>query len=66
VDPLGTATGLWAKIAKQLKDWPLWLFFAVAISLTVFVVVPEFRQLVSPTAAKGILFAAVVAWIFAG
>jgi hypothetical protein len=44
----------------------LWLFFAVAISLTAFVIVPEFQQLVSPGTAKGILFAAVVAWIFAG
>jgi hypothetical protein len=66
MEPVSTTTGAWAKIAAELKDWPLWLFFAVAISLTVFVLVPQFRQLVSPAAGNGVLFSAVVAWIFTG
>jgi hypothetical protein len=64
VEPVSATTGTWAKIAATLKDWPLWLFVAVGLSLTVFALVPEFRQLVSPAAGRGVLFAAVVAWIF--
>ncbi len=64
VEPVSATTGTWAKIAAALKDWPLWLFVAVALSLTVFALVPEFRQLASPAAGSGVLFAAIVAWIF--
>jgi hypothetical protein len=65
VEPVSATTGTWAKIAAELKDWPLWLFAAVALSLTVFVLVPEFWQLVSVPTRRAVLFAAVVAWIFA-
>src|SRR5262252_1332723 len=54
----------WAKVLGALKDWPLWLFVAVAASLTVFVSVPDFRALASSSANTGLVFATVVAWIF--
>jgi hypothetical protein len=61
-----TTTGALASIAAALKDWPLSLFAAAALALSVFSAVPEFRELVSLPAARGILFGAVAAWIFAG
>ena len=66
MEPASATTGsTWAKIAASLKDWPLWLFVAVALSLTVFLLVPEFRQLVPAAPRDGVLFAGVVAWILA-
>jgi hypothetical protein len=63
VEPVSTA-GTWAKIAGVIKEWPLWLFVGVALSLSLFLVVPEFRELVSPTTRIGVKFATAVAWIF--
>jgi len=65
-EPVTTTTGTLASIASAIKDWPLSLFVAVALILSVFVAVPEFRELVSPPTAHGVLFAAVAAWILAG
>jgi hypothetical protein len=59
-----SATSSWAKIAGALKDWPLWLFVAVAPSLSVFTSVPQFRELVAPAGRTVIVFATIVAWIF--
>lgn len=56
-----TTTSALASIAAALKDWPLSLFAAVALTLSVFSAVPEFRELVSLRVAR-----AVAAWIFAG
>jgi hypothetical protein len=61
-----TTTGTLASVAAALKDWPLSLFAAVALTLSVFLAVPEFRELVSLPVAHGILFGTVAAWIFAG
>jgi hypothetical protein len=63
LEPAST-TSSWAKIAGVLKDWPLWLFVAVALSLSIFASVPQFRELVTPAGRTGILFATIVAWIF--
>jgi hypothetical protein len=64
VEPASTA-GTWAKIAEGVKDWPLWLFVSVALSLSVFLAVPDFRGLVSPSTCTAVLFATTVAWILA-
>jgi hypothetical protein len=64
-EPVAT-TGALASAAAALRDWPLSLFVAVALTLSVFSAVPEFRELVSLQSAHGILFGAVAAWIFAG
>jgi hypothetical protein len=64
-EPVTTAGAL-ASITAALKDWPLPLLTAVALTLSVFSAVPEFRELVSLPVAHGILFGAVAAWIFAG
>ena len=61
-EPISTA-GAWTKIADTLKEWPLWLLVGGALSLSVFLVVPQFGALVSPPTRSGVLFAAVVAWI---
>jgi hypothetical protein len=61
-----TATGALAGAATKLKDWPLWLFVAVALTLTVFGSVPEFRELAPPPYPHVVLFGAVAAYFFAG
>ncbi len=65
-EPVTTTTGALATIAGRLKDWPLWLFTAIALTLTVFSAVPGFRQLVSPATTHAVAFGAIAAWIFAG
>jgi hypothetical protein len=64
VDP-ASAAGAWVKAAETIKDWPLWLFVSIALSLTVLLAVPDFRELVSPSINTGVLFATTVAWILA-
>jgi hypothetical protein len=64
MEPVST-TGAWAKTLGIIKDWPLWLLVAVAVSLTVFVAVPDFRHLVvSPAANSVVFYGVIVAWIF--
>jgi hypothetical protein len=63
LEPVGTTSSM-AKIAGALKDWPLWLFVAVALSLSIFASIAQFRELVPPAGRTGILFAITVAWIF--
>lgn len=55
---------MWARALDSIKEWPLWLLVAIALSLTVLVAVPNFRDLASPTTGTGLLYGAVVAWIF--
>jgi hypothetical protein len=62
MEPASTV-GAWAKITEAVKDWPLWLFVGVALSLSLFLGVPDFRGLVSPSVMTGVMFAAAVAWI---
>jgi hypothetical protein len=57
-------TGLWAKTLEAIQDWPLWFLVAVALSLSVFASVPNFRHLVSPATNGFVPYAVVVAWIF--
>ena len=64
MEPASTA-GAWTKIAESMKDWPLWLFVSAALSLSVFLAVPDFRGLVSPSTGTAVLFATAVAWILA-
>jgi hypothetical protein len=61
-EPISSA-GAWTKIAGTLKDSPLWLLVGGALSLSVFLVVPQFGALVSRPIRSAVLFAAVVAWI---
>jgi len=49
---------------RQMKNWPLWSLFAVALSLSVVLVVPDFREVVVPSGAIALTCAVVVAWIF--
>lgn len=58
------SSGMWARVLDSVKNWPLWLLAAIALSLTVLVAVPDFRGLASPTTGTALLYAAIVAWIF--
>jgi hypothetical protein len=49
---------------RQMKNWPLWSLFAVALSLSVVLAVPDFREVVVPSGAIALTCAVVVAWIF--
>jgi hypothetical protein len=64
VDP-ASAAGAWVKATEAIKNWPLWLFVSIALSLTVLLTVPDFRELVPPSTNTGVLFATTVAWILA-
>jgi hypothetical protein len=55
--------GIWA-LLEGVKNWPLWLLVAIALSLTVLVAVPDFRALASPMAATALVYATIVAWLF--
>ena len=55
---------MWARTLDSVKGWPLWLLAVTALSVTVLVVVPDFRALASPTTATALVYAAIVAWIF--
>jgi hypothetical protein len=55
---------MWARALDSVKNWPLWLLVAIALSLTILVAVPDFRALASPTTATALVFAAIVAWVF--
>ncbi len=48
-----------------MKNWPLWIFIAVAICLTVLVTFPYFHPLTSASAIRWLAFFAVAAGIFA-
>ncbi len=63
-DPLG-ATAAATKLGDTVKGWPLWLFLAIALGLTVFVVVPPFIALAPGSYRAAVSFAAVMAWILA-
>jgi hypothetical protein len=62
MDP--SSTGMWARTLDAIKEWPLWMLVAIALSLTVLVAVPDFRNLASPTTGTALVYAAIVAWIF--
>jgi hypothetical protein len=53
-----------ARALDAMKQWPLWLFIAIALSLTVFVIVPDFRNLAPPAISAALVFSTIVAWIF--
>jgi hypothetical protein len=57
---------MWARALDGIKQWPLWLLVAIAVSLTVLVAVPAFRSLASPTTGTVLVYATIVAWIFVG
>jgi hypothetical protein len=58
------SSGTWARVLDSVRNWPLWLLFAIALSLTVLVAVPDFRALASPATANALVYATIVAWIF--
>jgi CBS-domain-containing membrane protein len=47
-----------------MKNWPLWSLFAVAVSLSIVLVVPDLRAVVVPSGAVALTCAVIVAWIF--
>ena len=54
----------WHTVMSAMKNWPLWSLFAVALSLSVVLVVPDFREVVILSGAIALTCAVVVAWIF--
>jgi len=63
MEPTGAASA-WTKVVDAVKQWPLWLFLAVALSLSVFIAVPAFRNLLPEGARTWVVFGMAVAWIF--
>lgn len=63
MEPIATASTA-VKTANVVKDWPLWFFFAISVSLTVFVAVPMFRDAAPMTYRPFFLLAMIVAWAF--
>ena len=64
IDPSSAAT-FFARMGNALKEWPLWLLLGVAISLSVFVLVPDFRALVPSRVSTAVVFMTVAAWVLA-
>ena len=62
LDPATTRLG--TRLLSAMKNWALWSLFAVAISLSVVLVVPDFRRVVVPSGAVALACAVIVAWIF--
>jgi hypothetical protein len=62
MDPAAAGAGV--RILAAIRNWPLWILFAVALSLTAILAVPDFRTLASPIGTVGLACAVVVAWIF--
>ena len=62
LDPRNYKLG--TRLSSAMKNWPLWSLFAVALSLSVVLVVPGFREVVVPSGAIALTCAVVVAWIF--
>ena len=62
LDPATTRLG--TRLLSAMKNWPLWSLFAVALSLSVVLAVPDFRRVVVPSDAVALTCAVVVAWIF--
>ena len=62
LDPRNYKPG--TRLSSAMKNWPLWSLFAVALSLSVVLVVPDFREVVVPSGAIALTCAVVVAWIF--
>jgi hypothetical protein len=60
---MDATTSIWARTLAAIKEWPLWLLVAIAGSLTVLVVVPDFRNL-APASATALVYCTIVAWIF--
>jgi hypothetical protein len=65
VEPASTISGAIAKALSAIKDFPLWFLIAIALSLIVFLSVPEFSGAVSQEARTWVTVAAVTAVIFA-
>jgi hypothetical protein len=61
MDP--ATANLGTKILTAIKEWPVWILFAIALSLTVILAVP-YLQAAVPISAALLICAAVVAWIF--
>jgi hypothetical protein len=47
-----------------MKYWALWLLFAVAVFLSVVLLVPDLRRAMVPSGAVALTCAVIVAWIF--
>jgi hypothetical protein len=47
-----------------MKNWALWSLFAVAVSVTVVLAVPNFRAYVAPSNAVALACAVAVGWMF--
>jgi len=62
MDP--ASTRILARTLDAIKEWPLWMLVAIALSLSVVIAVPDFRNLASPTTATALFYVTIVAWIF--
>src|SRR5260370_5701492 len=66
MEPITTLGVSLAKTLSVIKDFPLWLLTAVALSLVVFLVLPSFARAVSEDTRTWITVAAITSAIFAG
>ena len=64
-EPATTISGAITKALSAIKDFPLWFLIAIALSLIVFLSVPEFSGAASQQARTWITVATVTAVIFA-
>lgn len=51
-------------VVVSMKYWALWLLFAVAVFLSVVLLVPDLRRAMVPSGAVALTCAVIVAWIF--
>jgi hypothetical protein len=64
-EPVSTISGVVAKALTAIKEFPLWLLTAIALSLIIFLSVPKFSAAVPPETRTWITLGAVVATILA-
>jgi hypothetical protein len=62
MEPATTRLGM--RLSSAMKSWPLWLLFAVALSVSVILAVPDFRAVVVPSGTMAVTCAVIVAWFF--
>jgi hypothetical protein len=62
MDPATTRLG--TRLLSAMKNWSLRLLFAVALSVSVILAVPDFRAVVVPSGTIALTCAVIVAWFF--
>ena len=64
-EPTTAISGAITKALSAIRDFPLWLLTAIALSLIAFLSIPEFSRAVSQETRRWITVAAITAAIFA-